>query len=265
MSGLEGAGRPDSAEARASRYPLPTRREWGLLAIALLFVAGGLLLLPSKPGVAIVTLAFFGTCAAVFIAGVLQKYRFRRFQAASVQVTGGVPIRPQRGRFLLLGGWLALLGLVMVFAGQDYPWLFRILSGAISVIGFAVLGAVLIGGYPREFLQFDPDGLTIAGRVWAARIPWDSIVNLREAFVSDNPMLLIDIRDAEAVTVDPPGARDQLLAALGRGRAANGPASFTIMPMTYGIDLPVLTAAIARYVLDANARGDLAKRGISAG
>ena len=256
------SGAHDVTHSANSRYPRPTLRDWGLLAISVLFVLAGLLIIFDKPDVGIVTLAFFGTCAAVFISTILQKLRFRRFRAVGFEVAGGVPIRPLRGRLLLLGAWLAILGAVMQVYGGAYPLLFRILAVFVSAIGVAIILGVLTRLIPREFLQFDPDALTIARGRWRARLPWDDIADLREVFLQDNPVLLIAVADFAAVSVDPPEAQAQVLKALSRNHSLYGESCFAVMPAVYGIDLPVLTGAVARYVLDHAARRELGRRAL---
>ena len=108
------------------RRPRPTFQDWLLLAINVVFVAMGLVILPSKPDVGVVTLAFFGSCLVVTAGSVWRKLRDRRFSADTVEVVGGVPIRPRVGLFSLAGLWMLALGTVLIVFGHAYPLLFRI-------------------------------------------------------------------------------------------------------------------------------------------
>jgi hypothetical protein len=247
---------------RNARFPPPTFQDWLLLVLNVVFVAAGLLILPSSPDAGIVTLAFFGTCLFVSAGTVLRKFRFRRHAAAKVDVQGGVPIRPRMGAMLALGGWLTVLGIILVVFGHSYPLLFRILGAGVAIAGGVLTFGVLVGWWPGGFLQFDPHHLTIAQRAWRVRLPWDEIVDVVEAELQSNPVLLIAVADADRLAVDPPQAVGRAMKAIANSRALIG-ADFMIMTTHYGIDLPVLSDAIARYVNDVSARAELRHRYVS--
>ena len=230
-----------------------------MVVIGVAFVAMALVILPGKPDVGIVTLAFFGSCLMVFVSTIVRKYRFRRFHAVGIDVAGGVPIRPPRWRVLLLGGWLLILGAIMEHFGATYPMMFRLLGGFVAVVGAALLAGVQMGWLPRGYLQFDQDGLTIDHGRWRAMIPWNHIAGVREGELHDNPVLLISVDDVEAIVFEPAGIRAQGLRSIDSTQAWHG-AHVMIMPAHYGIDLPVLTAAVVRYAHDRAARAELAQR-----
>ena len=259
------AGEPKREERdhqRSRKYSRPSWRDWMLLSIALLFVIAGLLILPRNPNVGIVTLAFFGTCAVVFLGSIARELRFQRFRASRVEVAGGVPIRPSRGRILLAGGWLTVLGFVIMTFGAAYPLLMRVLAGFIAAVGLVIVAGALMGWFPREFLQFDGDAFTIARRGYRARIPWDHIAHLDAGVYNNNAILLIWVDDLGAVIFDPEGAEADAYRA-----TAGGPmfgAHFALTTRWYSFDLAVLTAAILSYARDANARDHLKQRGLPA-
>lgn len=250
--------------SNTARYRGPTWRDWLLLTIGLTFVLMALIILPRKPDVGIVTLAFFGSCFMVFLSNILRKFRFRRFRTVGIDVAGGVPIRPPRWRVLLLGGWLLILGAIMVRFGATYPMMFRLLGGFVAVVGAALLAGVPMGWLPRGYLQFDSEGLTIDHGRWRALIPWDQFADIREAELHDNPVMLISVDDVEAIVFEPPEIRPRALRAIASTQAWHG-AHLMIMTSHYGIDLPVLTAAIARYANDRSARQDLGARALPEG
>jgi hypothetical protein len=248
-----------SDDTDAARRPRPTRRDWLLVALNAVFVAGGLLMLPSKPDVAIVTLAFFGSCLAIAVANVWRKLRDRKFTAETIDVAGGVPIRPKRGLFLGLGAWLLILGIVLIVFGHAYPLLFRWLAGFIAVVGATLFVGTLVGYWPAGYLQFDPEGLTIADRGWRVVLPWNEITSVVEGDYQSNPVLLICVADASRLAVEPPQSHAQAMKKIARMQTYMG-ADFAIMTTHYGIDLPTLASAVLRYATDAAARAGLRPR-----
>jgi hypothetical protein len=239
--------------------PRPTTREWLLVAINTLFVVAGIVILPHEPDGAIVTIAFFGTCLVVSLGTVLRKLRDRRFAAETLAVAGGVPIRPSNIIMPLLGGWLAILGVVLFVFGHDYPLLFRAIAVFIAVVGVVVLALALMRRLPGGFLRFDPDALTIAQRRWRARIPWDNILIVHEGEYASNPMLRLRVVDLDGLDIAPAEARAAALRDIARTQALMG-AEFVVMTAQYGIDLPLLAGTVARYVQDRAARAELRPR-----
>ena len=229
-----------------------------MLAIGVTVVVMGLFILPSNRDIGIVTLAMFGSCTAVFAAQILSKYRFRKFTATAVEVAGGVPIRPRRGLGWLMGSWMLALGVILIVFGASYPAPFRWLAGFVAVVGVVLLIATALGLFPGGYLQFDPDALTIGQRRWSARIPWDAIGSVHEGEFSGNPILLIAVNDVAALAISPPDARTAAYKSMAKSAAMFG-AEFAIMTTHYGIDLPVLAAAVTHYARDAEARRTLTK------
>lgn len=227
-----------------------------MLAINIGFVVMGFVILPSKPDVGFVTLAFFGSCLVVASGTILRKFRFRRFSAENVQVPGGVPIRQCRALFLILGGWLLMLGTILAVVGAGYPMMFRILGGGVGLVGLGLFAAAVAGWLPGGFLQFDPDHLTIGQGGWLARIPWDAIAGLHEGELHSNPVLFIVVSDLGSLTVEPPSAAPKAMKSIARSRGLMG-ADFTIMSAQYCVDLPVLSDAIARFANEPAARKEL--------
>lgn len=238
-----------------ARFPPPTPTDWLVLAINIAFVATGIIILPSSPDVGIVTLAFFGSCLVVSAGTVLRKFRFRRFASNQVRVLGGVPIRSKDSRMLILGGWLLVLGVLLVLFGHNYPALFRALSGCVAIVGCVLMAGVLAGWW-RSFLQFDPGHLTIGQRGWLVRVPWDEIVAVQETDMHSNPALFIAVSDPARLIVEPPDAAGRAMKAMARNQSMCG-AEFMIMTANFGIDLPVLSEAISRYASTASARSEL--------
>ncbi len=239
-----------------TRFARPSLFEWLVLVLNVALVVVGVMVLPSSPDVGIVTLALSGSCLVVLGGTVVRKLRYRRYRADRVDVVGGVPIRPQRRVVLVIGGWLMLLGIVLVVFGQSYPLLFQLLAGGVAMIGGGLLVGAVLGWWPVGHLQFDPHHLTIAERGWRARIPWGEITAVVEAEFHSNPVLLLAVADANALDIAPAHANARALKAMARCRDLMG-CDFVIMSTRYGLDLPVLSDAITRYVNDAAARTEL--------
>ena len=230
-----------------------------MLAINTVFVAAGLFMLPHEPDGGIVTLAFFGSCLAISAGIILRKLRHRRFSAERIDVAGGVPIRPTTTFMVLLSVWLSVLGIILFVFGHDYPLIFRAIAVFIAVVGVVLLALCLTGRWPGGFLQFDPEGLTIAKRGWQTRIAWDDIAAVHEAEFASNPVLLVTVSECAPLDFEPPEARDRAMREIGRTQAMMG-ADFAVMTQHYGIDLPVLAATVSHYTDDTAARTDLRPR-----
>lgn len=246
----------------ASQHAGPSWQDWATFLISAVFTVVGLLILPSDPSVGIVTLALFGSCAAVLGAIVARKLRGASTQPLHVEVAGGVPIRESRLRYALLGAWLTVLGLLMWYFGETYPELFRWLSLFVAAVGAAVLIGVASGRIASGFLQFDPSGLTVANRTARVAIPWHNVADVSEAELHGNPVLLIALRDPTDIRVDPPEASPKVYKAVSRTQAMYG-SHFAVMTSYYGINLEVLAAAIRRYANDPTARAQLGSRHVS--
>ena len=98
--------------------------------------------------------------------------------------------------------------------------------------------------------------LTIGQHGWLARIPWDAIAGLHEGELHSNPVLFIVVCDPGSLTVEPSSATPKAMKSIARSQGLMG-ADFAIMSAQYGIDLPVLSNAIARFVNDPLARKEL--------
>lgn len=232
-------------------------RDTLLLLINLLFVLGGLFILPSDRERGIVTLAFFGSCLAVTLYMRWQVWFGDPFRLRMVTVPGGVRITPKRGLLYLIGGWLAVLGIVLTVFGGGYPAPFRWLSMFMAAVGIAAFGAALFRLLPRGHMQFDPDALEIGEGRWAVRIPWPMISGVGEADYRMNRMVLIAVAgDSADLTVIPDSRRAKAEKRMAFNRNWAG-ASFVIMPSHYGIGADVLSGAIERYSHDETARAEL--------
>lgn len=242
-----------------SPYPKPSLKDWSMVAIGIVFVVGGIILLPYKRDVGIVTLSFFGPCLVVAVLNVLRMFRFRRVRALKVEIVGGVPIRPSRAQLLGIALTLMLMGAVLIVFGRSYGLIFWTIAWIIALVGGALLIGVLSGRIPNDYLQFDPDGITFGRARYKYMVPWDNIAQLSGGTMHDNPALFIWLHDHEHVSVQPSEARPQLLKALATGTSwARAP--IVLLPSRYNIDLPLLLRALERYLSDPVSRSELARR-----
>ena len=250
---------PRIIEAEASAVTVPFRPKWSdFLAIVINAVIGllGLVLLPSKPDVGIVTASFFGT-GAVFL-GWLQweRYSDHKLALTSVEVAGGVRIYPRRAFMVGMGVWMAALGLVMLVFGAVFSVVFQGIAAFIAFVGVVLTVAAMFRLYPAGFLQFEPDGLIIGQRGWQILIPWDAIYGVVQSEIQSNPIIRLGIEDPLAVVVSPASAQAKADKAMNGGTLTNwGP--FIIFPMHYGIPSSVLAGAIMQYAKNAAARRGL--------
>lgn len=246
-------------DAHLDKPPGPTFKDWLLLAINVVFVAMGVVIVPSDRNTGITTLAFFGSCLVISAGIVWSKLWRRNFRAQAVRVVGGVPIRPKRAPVVLAGAWLLGLGVILVVFGGDAPVLIRIIFAVIALVGFALLAGAATGLWPAGHLQFDPKTFTIAYRGWSACIPWDAITGISEADFHASPMLLIGVSDVSRIGFGSEEARRKGIKAIAQCRASFG-TDFAIMTLHFGVDLPVLAASVRRYAEDGHARRELAQR-----
>ena len=230
-----------------------TFQDWALAVIGGLFTLGGLLMLRSDFKTGLVTLVFFGLCFVHAVSVILRKRRARRQVAMTASVAGGVPIRQSRARMALLGGALLLLGALQVAFIHDVVqvgigW-FLVVVGGVMLLGLAS------GRLYTAFIQFDPDGITFGDRRGKAVVPWHAVTGLARTDMSSNPVVLVSV-DAEAIDIQPAAHRPRLFKQMARSRSTVG-ADFAIMSTVYGIDAPVVLAALQRYVNEPESRREL--------
>jgi hypothetical protein len=236
--------------------PGPSLRDWLLLAINVAFVAMGVVLLPRKFDVGIVTLTFFGFCAIVPITTILRKLRNRRLRPLRAAVVGGVRIRPSRLRTLALGIGLLVLGMTLIAFGHGYPRLMQVVVWIIAACGAVVTVGVMLGKLPVGHLMFTPQGLTMGRRRYTISVSWDDMVMWDSAEFHDNPVLRIWLRPHATIVVEPPALTARATSELASSNAWIG-APIAIMTSSYALDVPVVLVAIERYVRDPASRAEL--------
>jgi hypothetical protein len=222
----------------------------------------GLVLLPSQPGVGLVTFTFFGMGG--FLLGWLkwQQYREHKLSPTAVDVVGGVRIKPTK--FMAgMGLGLAVVGYVMFLFGDSYPALLQWLGALFAALGTVVFVLGMMGTFPPGFLQFEPDGLIIGRRGWQVLVPWDRIYAIEQSSMDSNSVITLDILDHDTLEITPASmevAARKIIA----GRSLWQWTPFKIFPMHYGIPTPVLALAIRHYAENATARRALASRKLPA-
>jgi len=90
-------------------------------------------------------------------------------------------------------------------------------------------------------------------------VPWDGIASVSAGEFHHNPAVFISLRDLGVVIAQLPQSGQQVMRHL---RANLQWIGVPIMLMTsqYGMDLPVLMAALERYIADPSARTELSRK-----
>jgi hypothetical protein len=239
----------------ASKLDRITFKDWLLAAIGLAFTLAGLFIIRRDFNTGISTLVLFGLCFAHAVHRILRKRRAQKQLALTVSLAGGVPIRQSRGRMAILGGSLLAIGATQVAFDPQANGLILGIGWFLIAVGSTLMLGLAMGLLPIGYLQFDPAGITFAQRRGKAIVPWGAVTGLARGDMSNNPTVLIAV-DADAIRVEPDGYRPALLNQLARTRGLVG-ADFMIMSGAYGIDAPVLLAALQRYVTEPASRHEL--------
>lgn len=214
------------------------------------------LLIRREPMVAIGCIVFFGACLVMWCVNIGRKLRFARLRPLSVEIVGGVPLRPSRVRTALLGGSVLVVGLGVLPLGLARSTMVTACAVLMMAVGALLLGGVLLRKLPVGFLQFDEVGLTVGERIGNFTIGWDNILGAWPAEFHDNAALFLSVRNLDGLTVSPPEAKQKVIVRLRRNEAWVG-AHVMVLTGSYGIDLPLLAAAIGRYVTEPNSRAGL--------
>lgn len=253
-----GAG--DAASAPAVPYTNALWKTIGMLSLSLLFCVAGLIPLRQNWRVSVVTLTFFGGCSIVFLDVLRRQLRERRLRSLGIEgvrIIGGVDITLARGRLAAMGLGLTAMGSVLYAAGRDYPWMFRILGLCAAGVGIVLLAALPFLG--RRRLRFDPEGLLIGELRFEYRIAWDDIGAVGLLEHANNPFVTLQLRDVEHIAVRPPARHGLFLRTVNTVRAWYG-ADAAIAASLFGLQAPLLAAAINRYASDPAARRELTER-----
>jgi hypothetical protein len=245
------------------QYAGPGFRDWMLFGIGVIPVLCGLIGLlfnPSNPNVGIVTITFFGLCTATSAVNIIRKLRFCRPRPLRVEIVGGVPIRPSRVYYFIIGAAITVLGAVIIVFGREYPEPFWFMGWPLVIVGCLILSGLAIGRLPIGHLQFDPPGITISRGRWAYTIPWDGIAKIDRRELSDHhAVLLIWPHHEDVVSVHPQECKGRLTRHFAWNLHWAG-APIVILPSQYGMDLPLLIQAVDRYITVPSTRTELSSR-----
>jgi hypothetical protein len=245
--------------SQVSKLDRVTFKDWLLALIGLLFTLGGLLIIRNDFNVGITTLAFFGSCFAVAVRIILRKLRLQRLSPLTAIVVGGEPIRPSKGRIATLGLGLLVVGTILAVFQPDDD---KILLGCallMAIAGGVLLFGLVTGLQSRAYIQFDPPGITFGYFGGKAMVPWSAIANVARGEIHNNQAVFVCVIPEE-VTAEPPSYLAKIHKQMASSKTWTG-ADFVIMSSTYGIDAPVLMAAISRYVTSPEARVELNRPG----
>lgn len=232
-------------------------QDWLLAFIGFVFTLGGLFLLPKDFNTGITTVALFGAGFAVAVHIILRKQRLRRLSLVALKagVAGGVPIRQSRARIAMLGMGMTCLGAVLAAFQPERNVIMLGIAWFMIAVGVVLLGGLAVGLLPNGFIQFDPSGITFAQMRGKAIVPFTAITNIVCGEFNNNQAVFIWV-DQGAVAAEPPSYLPSAHKQMASSQAWFG-ADFVIMSSSYGIDAPVLSAALARYVADPSSRDEL--------
>jgi len=242
----------------------PLIEDWTLLGLSLIFCALGVVLLREDWRVATVTLAFFGGCALTFITVIRRKLRSVDPHDLSVSVVGGVNIYAEGERLTPIAFGCTVVGCVLYFVGTEYPQLFRLMGAFIALVGLVLLAMIFLGLLSRRFIRFEPQALLLGEKTYRYQIEWDDIAAIVELEYANNPFVALRVADLERIRVEPAQRRSHLLRDITRNNDWFN-ADIVLNAHMFGIDAPVLAAALARYANDREARQELAIQRLTAG
>jgi hypothetical protein len=252
---------PTSELVVSSKLAKPRVIHYVMLLLYLMFVSISIcmMLVDGVSFFSIGSLGFWGLALCAVVGEIARQRGYRAFRATKVTVIGGVVIRARRTRFLALGGVLIVIGTSLLISFE--PIVGKGAALCIALLGAALVFVTITGvWWPwPSFLQFVPDGLRIGHRGWSALIPWEGIYRVHAMEQGRLPFVCLSLLSPEVVHVWPASARTKVLKKL-RGAVATSDVS--IPTFVFGIDLPVLMAAIRRYRGDPAARSELAQRAL---
>ena len=232
-----------------------TLRDWLLALTSLLFTLGSLVIMWSDFKVGLSTLAIFGPCLALFVHIIRRKLRVQKQSTLTAAVVGGQPIRPAKSRIALLGAGFLVVGSILAIFQPDDDRIILPIALFIATTGAVVLVGLATGLTSRAFLQFDPLGLTMGYFGGRAIVPWSAIAEVARGEINNNQAVFLWV-DPAAVSAEPPSYQARLVKQMASTQRWLG-ADFVIISSSYGIDAPILLAAIQRYVTLPEARAEL--------
>ncbi|WP_215397176.1 hypothetical protein [Rheinheimera oceanensis] len=232
-----------------------TFKDWLFALIGLLFVLSSLLIMQKDFNTGMTTLVFFGACFAVAVHIIIRKLRLQRQSLHTVTVSGGEPIHASKKRIALLGIGLLAFGSTLMLFQPDDNRIFYGISLLIAITGAVLLLGLFSGRLAKTYIQFDPAGFTFGYPKGKVSIAWEAITDLYRGDIHNNPAVFLSVA-AENITVEPASYLAKVSKQMASSRKWTG-ADFVIMTSTYGIDAPVLMAAIERYITQPEARAEL--------
>lgn len=238
-----------------SRIDKVTFKDWLFALIGLLFTLAGLLIIWGDFKVGITTLAFFGLCFAVSVLTILRKLRLQRQSPLTATVVGGEPMRPSRARIGMLGIGLLVVGSILALFQPNDDKIFFGCALLMATAGGVLLVGLLTGLLLKAYIQFDPPGITFGYFGGKATIPWSAIAKVARGEIQNNQAVFLWV-EHEAITAEPASYLPKIKKQMSSSRTWTG-ADFVILSSKYGVDAPILLAAITRYASSSEARSEL--------
>lgn len=249
----------------------PTVKDWLLLIVSLLFVAGGVPIMLADPDsfrTAVACMAFFSACSLIAIWIIVRKLRFaaQLREPGSASIHGCVAIPVDRRKRWIGAIGLTVLGSIMAWGGAELGQVFTWLSMFMAGVGLVMAIGLALGLIGHEYLVFEPAGIRMGNRHYSYLIAWDHVAVAEIGDHHDNPVLRIQVRDTRSILASlrvergsPSASRPHLERALARSRTWFG-CPVALFPEHYGLDSARLLRAVARYIAEPAARAELARR-----
>ena len=251
--------------SKTSMFSTVTAENWLLATIGLIFMGLCLWIIPGNFNLGINGIMFGGLCFALAVRIILRKLRLQKLAQSpspsqlqatlAALVAAGVPIRPSRVRMAMLIVVLLVVGTVLVVFPIEDNKLVLACGLLIAITGLALLIGRVTGLLTRAYIQLDPAGLTLGYYGGKAMVPWSAILTVDHTEINSNQAVYFRVVH-KAVTAEPAA----YLANVHKKMASSMRwfrADFVIMSSHFGIDAPVLAAAITKYKTSPEARQEL--------
>ena len=248
-------GKSMANQSPTSKLDKVTFKDWSLALIGLLFTLSGLLIIKDDFKLGITILAFFSACFAVDIHIILRKLRLQRQTLLTVTIVGGQQIRPPRMRLAMLGFGLLIVGVTLTISQPENNIVFFGVALFMAVIGVALLVGLATGLLTKNYIQFDPPGITFGYAKGNASVPWSAITKVARGEINRNQAVFLWV-EQEGISAEPASYLAMVQKHIASAQEWTG-ADFVIMSSSYGIDAPILLAAMERYITIPDVKSEL--------
>lgn len=240
----------------------PTIRDWAAFAIFVIFSAVTPLVFSSNSDLGIYCLVFFGFGSIVAGLTVFRKIRESNFDGSSVDVIGGVAIRPSRPRLMVYAFGLSIFGATMAVFGTGMPIFLRLIGGGLLALGITMVILGLLKKLPAGFIRFDVDRFVLGNRRYTIGIEWDNMARIEPGNIHNNSAVFVWLKSPQAIHVEPSKSITSALKSISWTEQWYG-AHLALITEIYGLPGPMVAAALTRYKSHPEAREELRNKYIT--